>query len=67
MTFDPEAAATATYPHEHVGYSQPAPPNCYCDECYVNDQRRLAFVAGAIAALESGDSEPGGSDLDRFS
>lgn len=54
MTFDPESAAIATYPHEHVGYSQPAPPNCYCDECYVNDQRRLAFVAGAIAALESG-------------
>jgi hypothetical protein len=51
--FDAEAAAIATYPHEHVGYSQPAPPNCGCDECYVNDQRRLAFVAGATAAHES--------------
>ena len=46
-SFDAEAQAISTYPHEHVGYSRPAPPNCGCDECYVNDQRRLAFVAGA--------------------
>lgn len=61
MTFDAEAAAIATYPHEHVGYARPAPPNCWCDECYVNDQRRLAFVAGAIAAQESGGSGSGGA------
>lgn len=48
-------AAWRTFPQEHVGYKTPPPPKCTCDECYVNEARRLAFVAGWEAALGGGE------------
>lgn len=34
------------YPRVHVGYSRPAPDGCACDECYITEARRDAYVEG---------------------
>lgn len=42
-----ERAAAEAFPYEHVGYTQPAPENCGCDECHLTGMQRIAFIEGA--------------------
>lgn len=51
------AEAERTFPSDHVGYKSAPPPKCGCDECYVNEARRLAFVAALEAALGASASQ----------
>lgn len=52
-----EALAMDEFPAEHVGYDRLPPDNCGCDECYVRDAKRLAFLAGAAAHAALLDAE----------
>lgn len=41
--------AEERYPSKHVGYSQPVPRDCRCDECHAREMQREAFIEGATA------------------
>lgn len=55
------AAAVREYPTEHVGYDQPVPSTCTCDECYRREDQRNAYVAGFRAALAAARAGGGGA------
>lgn len=41
-----ERLAREQYPREHVGYSQPVPDKCHCDECDRTECLRIGFEGG---------------------
>lgn len=47
-----EARAETIYPREHVGDKNPPPRGCGCDECFLNEARRMAYIAGCVDQAE---------------
>lgn len=53
-----ERLAEDEWPYEHIGMTRrPARTDCTCEECGVNEGRRLAYVAGYLASKQLTEAE----------